>query len=63
MLIGTDIMYGQGSIVSAFRIMLDKGVVTFACSATGPKYNSLKLSYEYGQVVDVAQPAAADSTS
>ncbi len=42
--------------------MLDKGVVTFASSASGPKYNKMKLSYEYGQAVEVAPPAAADKT-
>ena len=55
-------MYGQGDIISAFRIMLDKGAITFACSATGPKYNTLKLSFEYGQEVDIASPPAADKT-
>ena len=49
MLIGTDIMLGQGTHLSTFRIYLDLNMVTFACSPTGPKFNKVFLTYEYGK--------------
>ena len=63
MLIGTDIMLGQGTHLSAFRIYLDLNMVTFACSVTGPKFNKVFLTYEYGkttQPLDSAPPVNND---
>lgn len=63
MLIGTDLMLGQGAQLSAFRIYLDRGMVTFACSATGKQFNRLYLTYEYGkstQPLDSTTPVNTD---
>lgn len=63
MLIGTDLMLGQGAHLSPFRIYLDRSLITFACSATGSQFNRLYLSYEYGkspQPLESATPVNAD---
>lgn len=51
MLIGTDILLGQGAHLSAFRIYLDTGMVTFSCSNTSSKFNKMYLTYEYGKSI------------
>ena len=63
MLIGTDILLGQGAHLSAFRIYLDTGMVTFSCSNMGSKFNKMYLTYEYGksvQPLSSAEPVNID---